>query len=161
MSHDDSSWEDIYDSGQLERQLQNFDSDQLEPVRCSIQGRTMNVTLSPHKQSPHKQSPHKQSPHSPIRIVSNANNQIETESSPVDVGKVEGQIRILKRTDSSQGGAVERCHPENRHLIEQSVAQREKDYAVARERIMGPKHNKSTEKKKDRPKRATPQKPND
>jgi len=124
MSHDDSSWEDIYDSGQLERQLQNFDSDQLEPV-------------------------------------SNANNQIETESSPVDVGKVEGQIRILKRTDSSQGGAVERCHPENRHLIEQSVAQREKDYAVARERIMGPKHNKSTEKKKDRPKRATPQKPND
>ena len=36
MSHDDSSWEDIYDSGQLERQLQNFDSDQLEPVRYAL-----------------------------------------------------------------------------------------------------------------------------
>lgn len=124
MSHDDSSWEDIYDSGQLERQLQNFDSDQLEPV---------------------------------------SHNQIATEpSSLLDVGKVEAQIRILKRSESSQGGAVERCHPENRHLIEQSVAQRERDYAVARERIMGPKHNnKSMEKKKDRPKRVVPQKPGD
>ena len=39
---------------------------------------------------------------------------------------------IYPKQTYSREGEVERVHPENRSLIEQSVAQREKDYAVAR-----------------------------
>lgn len=104
--NDDSSWEDIYDSGQLDEQLENFDTDQLEPLV--------------------------------IR------REEQAEQSTVGILNNEKQIKILKRSETNSEGDVERCHPENRHLIEKSVAQREKDYAAARERIMGTKSSTKT-----------------
>lgn len=111
--NEECSWEDIYDSGQLDEQLENFDSDQLEPIGI-----------------PRDQ---------------------QGEQSTVDtLNKSDKQIKILKRSEASREGEVERVHPENRTLIEQSVAQREKDYAVARERIMGTKSNSKPSGRRDR-----------
>lgn len=117
VCNEDCNWEDIYDSGQLDEQLENFDSDQLQPIGVTGESGESDE-LGVHKTS-------------------------------------DKQIKILKRSESSKDGEVERCHPENRSLIEQSVAQREKDYAVARERIMGTKQsNKAPDsRRRDRPRR--------
>lgn len=123
---EDCSWEDIYDSGQLDEQLANFDTDHLESI------------VAPPSTEP-------------------AQNQ----SSVVEVEEVVGgggggmvvksssdkPIKILKRSENNGDGEVETVNPENRQMIEQSVAQREKDYAAARERIMGTRpSNKAAER---------------